>query len=42
MKSIFRIISVAVVLLTGSAAAFAASGCCDGLQCCMEMLACCL
>lgn len=42
MNSIFRTISVAVIFLTGSAAAFATSDCCHGLQCCIEMLACCL
>ena len=42
MKSTFRALSVAVIFLGGSAAAFAANDCCGGLQCCIEMLACCL
>lgn len=41
MKSKFVKLFAAAALLATSAVAFASSGCCGDLECCMRMLACC-
>jgi hypothetical protein len=41
MKSTLLKIGAALGLLSGSAAALAANGCCGDLACCLHMLACC-
>lgn len=41
MTKTFGKIGAAMVLLGTSAAAWAASGCCGDLACCLQMLACC-
>jgi hypothetical protein len=43
MKSTLIKTAVAMTLLVGSAAAYAAAnGCCGSVECCLKMLACCL
>lgn len=43
MKSKLIKTTVALALLAGSAGAYAAAnGCCGSIECCLQMLACCL
>jgi hypothetical protein len=41
MKSITIKMAAAVALLSASAVAFAAGGCCGSIECCLKMLGCC-
>lgn len=41
MSKKFHKIGAALALLSTSAAAWAATGCCGDLACCLQMLACC-